>query len=84
MRRLLLRIAALWALYELLIDRIDPVELVAGVAVALIVAAVVRTPAGRWGAPEDFFGVAVFLASAASAFVTGTTIAVDGGYSASI
>jgi 2-dehydro-3-deoxy-D-gluconate 5-dehydrogenase len=43
-----------------------------------------RTPAGRWGAPEDFFGVAVFLASAASAFVTGTTIAVDGGYSASI
>ncbi|HYX87107.1 MAG TPA: hypothetical protein VE777_19230 [Gaiellales bacterium] len=46
MRRLLLRIAALWALYELLIDRIDPVELVAGVAVALIVAAVVRTPAG--------------------------------------
>jgi len=43
-----------------------------------------RTPAGRWGAPEDFFGVAVFLASAASAFVTGATIAIDGGYSASI
>jgi 2-deoxy-D-gluconate 3-dehydrogenase len=41
-----------------------------------------RTPAGRWGAPEDFFGIAVFLASAASDFVTGAAIAVDGGYSA--
>src|SRR5205807_1229282 len=40
-----------------------------------------RTPAGRWGNPEDFAGVAVFLASAASGFVTGATIAVDGGYS---
>jgi 2-deoxy-D-gluconate 3-dehydrogenase len=43
-----------------------------------------RTPAGRWGAPEDFFGVAVFLASATSDFVTGTAIAVDGGYSAQV
>ncbi len=41
-----------------------------------------RTPAGRWGDPADFEGVAVFLASAASDFVTGATIAVDGGYSA--
>jgi 2-deoxy-D-gluconate 3-dehydrogenase len=40
-----------------------------------------RTPAGRWGAPTDFGGIAVFLASAASAFVTGTAIPVDGGYS---
>ena len=40
-----------------------------------------RTPAGRWGTPEDHAGIAVFLASAASAFVTGTAIAVDGGYS---
>jgi 2-dehydro-3-deoxy-D-gluconate 5-dehydrogenase len=43
-----------------------------------------RTPAARWGAPADFAGVAVFLASAASAFVTGTAIAVDGGYSAMV
>jgi 2-deoxy-D-gluconate 3-dehydrogenase len=41
-----------------------------------------RTPAGRWGAPEDMAGIAMFLASPASDFVTGTAIAVDGGYSA--
>jgi 2-deoxy-D-gluconate 3-dehydrogenase len=41
-----------------------------------------RTPAGRWGAPQDLAGVAVFLASAASDFVTGTAIPIDGGYSA--
>ena len=40
-----------------------------------------RTPAGRWGDPADFAGIAVFLASGASDFVTGTAIAVDGGYS---
>ncbi len=40
-----------------------------------------RTPAGRWGEPADFAGIAVFLASRASDFVTGTAIAVDGGYS---
>jgi len=40
-----------------------------------------RTPAGRWGRPEDLAGIAVFLASAASGFVTGTAIPVDGGYS---
>jgi 2-deoxy-D-gluconate 3-dehydrogenase len=41
-----------------------------------------RTPAQRWGEPSDFAGVAVFLAATGSDFVTGTTIAVDGGYSA--
>jgi 2-deoxy-D-gluconate 3-dehydrogenase len=40
-----------------------------------------RTPAGRWGAPADLAGIAVFLASPASDFVTGTAIPVDGGYS---
>ena len=40
-----------------------------------------RTPAGRWGLPEDHAGIAVFLASRASAFVTGTAIPVDGGWS---
>jgi 2-deoxy-D-gluconate 3-dehydrogenase len=40
-----------------------------------------RTPAGRWGGIDDMGGVAVFLASAASDFVTGTAIPVDGGYS---
>ena len=39
-----------------------------------------RTPAGRWGLPEELAGTAVYLASRASDFVTGTTIRVDGGY----
>jgi 2-deoxy-D-gluconate 3-dehydrogenase len=40
-----------------------------------------RTPAARWGDPSDFAGIAVFLASTASDFLTGTAIPVDGGYS---
>lgn len=39
-----------------------------------------RIPAGRWGKPEDLQGVAVFLASAASDYMQGYTIAVDGGW----
>lgn len=39
-----------------------------------------RIPAGRWGTPEDLQGAAVFLASAASDYVNGYTIAVDGGW----
>jgi len=40
----------------------------------------VRIPAGRWGDPEDFKGIAVFLASPASDYINGYTIAVDGGW----
>src|SRR5664279_917076 len=40
-----------------------------------------RTPAGRWGQPDELAGAAIFLASRASDFVTGSTIVVDGGYS---
>ena len=43
-----------------------------------------RTPADRWGEINDMSGIAVFLASAASDFVTGTAIPIDGGFSASI
>jgi 2-deoxy-D-gluconate 3-dehydrogenase len=43
-----------------------------------------RTPAGRWGDIADLAGVAVFLASSASDFITGVAIPVDGGYSALI
>ena len=39
-----------------------------------------KTPAGRWGTPDDLIGTAVYLASAASDFVTGVSIPVDGGY----
>ncbi len=42
-----------------------------------------RTPAARWGALDDFAGIAVFLASPASDFVTGTAIPIDGGFSIS-
>jgi len=41
-----------------------------------------RTPAARWGTPDDMAGIAVFLAGPASDFITGTAIPVDGGYSA--
>jgi 2-deoxy-D-gluconate 3-dehydrogenase len=40
-----------------------------------------RTPAGRWATIDDFEGIAVFLASRASDFITGVAIPVDGGYS---
>ena len=40
-----------------------------------------RTPMKRWGDPDDFAGTAVFLASAASDFLTGVALPVDGGYS---
>jgi 2-dehydro-3-deoxy-D-gluconate 5-dehydrogenase len=43
-----------------------------------------RTPAGRWGVPADLAGVAVFLASRASDFITGAAIPVDGGYSVQV
>jgi 2-deoxy-D-gluconate 3-dehydrogenase len=39
-----------------------------------------RTPARRWGVPDDLAGIAVFLGGPASDFVTGTAIPVDGGY----
>lgn len=45
-------------------------------------AIVARTPLGRWGAPDDIAGAALFLCSPAAAFVTGTILAVDGGYMA--
>ena len=43
-----------------------------------------RTPAGRWGLPEDLAGTAVFLASRASDFVNGQVVYVDGGILATI
>jgi NAD(P)-dependent dehydrogenase (short-subunit alcohol dehydrogenase family) len=41
-----------------------------------------RVPLGRWGEPEEIGGVALFLASDASSFVTGAAISIDGGWTA--
>ena len=40
-----------------------------------------RVPLRRWGQPEDFAGIAVYLASEASAYQTGEDFIIDGGYS---
>ena len=41
-----------------------------------------RTPAGKWGEPEQLKGAAIFLASEASDFMTGHDMVIDGGYCA--
>jgi gluconate 5-dehydrogenase len=43
-----------------------------------------RTPAGRWGQPDEIAGVAVFLASAAANYITGQLITIDGGMSVAL
>jgi len=43
-----------------------------------------RTPFKRWGRPDDLAGAAVFFCSRASDFITGATLAVDGGFSSSM
>ncbi len=48
---------------------------------AHVAAVNLRTPMGRWGQPEDIAGPVLFLASSAAAFITGTCLAIDGGYS---
>jgi gluconate 5-dehydrogenase len=43
-----------------------------------------RTPAARWGDPEELVGAAVFLSSPASSYVNGQVVCVDGGFTSSM
>jgi 2-deoxy-D-gluconate 3-dehydrogenase len=77
-----------WAAHGICVNAIAPGYMDTQLNTALIAdekrsaEVLLRTPAKRWGQPTDLKGVVVFLASAASDFVTGTVIPVDGGYSA--
>ena len=75
-----------WAQYNININAIAPGYMATDNTAALRAdperskAILERIPAGRWGMPDDLKGVAVFLASEASHYVHGYTIAVDGGW----
>ncbi|MEP7172528.1 MAG: glucose 1-dehydrogenase [Aestuariivirga sp.] len=84
-------LAVAWAVHGVQVNAILPgfidTDLTRGgrqSAPAMFAKVVERTPAGRWGQPEDLAGVAVFLAGSGSDFVTGTAIPVDGGYSVQV
>ncbi len=75
-----------WAKYNININAIAPGYMATDNTIALREdrernkAILERIPAGRWGSPEDLKGIAVFLASEASSYVNGFTMAVDGGW----
>jgi 2-deoxy-D-gluconate 3-dehydrogenase len=82
--------AAAWARHNIQVNAILPGWIVTEMTDGARTAAtgfsdsiVARTPSGRWGEPGDFEGPAVFLSSPASDFVTGASLAVDGGFSIS-
>jgi len=81
-------LATAWAVHNIQVNAISPgwidTDLATGIRARVPgfnEKVVARTPAGRWGQPADFAGVAVFLSSRASDFITGAAIPVDGGYS---
>ena len=85
-RGITMTLANEWAQYGINVNAIAPGYIATKITTALrgdpqrgadILA---RIPAGRWGTPEDFKGIAVFLASRASDYINGCTIAVDGGW----
>ncbi|MBY3094885.1 SDR family oxidoreductase [Rhizobium laguerreae] len=79
-----------WAKHGLQINSIAPGYFKTPLNAALVESAVFsdwlqkRTPAGRWGEVDELVGAAVFLSSAASSFINGQTLYVDGGITASL
>lgn len=75
-----------WAIYNINVNAIAPGYMVTELTQPLIkdekrnAEILARIPQRRWGRPEDLKGVVVFLASDASDYITGTVIAVDGGW----
>ena len=75
-----------WAKHRINVNAIAPGYMATDLTVALQAdetrnaELLARIPAGRWGRPGDLAGPVVFLASAASDYVNGYTIAVDGGW----
>lgn len=75
-----------WAKYHINVNAIAPGYMVTNNTAALRAdekryhEILDRIPAGRWGTPEDLQGIVVFLASDASDYINGFTIAVDGGW----
>ena len=80
-------LASAWGGYDIQVNAILPGWIATDMTVAVQEDAafsysiVERTPASRFGQPEDLSGAAVFLASPAANFVTGVALPVDGGYS---
>jgi 2-deoxy-D-gluconate 3-dehydrogenase len=84
-------LAAAWAKDNIQVNSILPgwvdtelTRVARAVRPGLHEAVVNRTPAKRWGRPDDLAGAALFLCSRASDFVTGTALPVDGGFSSSM
>jgi gluconate 5-dehydrogenase len=79
-----------WAVHNIQVNGIGPGFFVTEMNAALTADPVFsrwveeRTPAGRWGQPDELVGAAVFLASSASDFVNGQVLYVDGGMLASL
>jgi 2-deoxy-D-gluconate 3-dehydrogenase len=84
--QLTMALANEWASKGVQVNAIAPGYMVTGNTAALRAdpernaAILARIPAGRWGEPEDLMGAVVFLASAASDYVNGTILTVDGGW----
>lgn len=86
LKGLTMALANEWAKYGININAIAPGYMATNNTTAIRAdkdrseAIIERIPAGRWGTPDDIMGAGVFLASEASDYVNGFTLAVDGGW----